>query len=244
MCTVLLPMGDNPIAVDKYIISYIISYHIMSYHISHNVVSHHIIYHIMSYIILSYHIVYRIIYHVISYHISYHISYITSYISYHIISYIISVKYNWILNRIQYNGDPNENDYDSDRNIDDLWVDPTKRVEDILGVFFGIVNVPLRLWFTSKVHKEGLGFPTCMRTFKTVYLNCLKVRKVVTNSSVIFVVVYGLDRGARPQALWSAELWLREPCFPLLHTSVLHPSAFSLANRYVKQGTSIRHVSV
>jgi len=31
MCTVLLPPGDNPIAVNKYIISYhIISYHIIS----------------------------------------------------------------------------------------------------------------------------------------------------------------------------------------------------------------------
>ena len=36
MCTVLLPLGDNPIAVNKYIISYHISYnlsyHIISYH--------------------------------------------------------------------------------------------------------------------------------------------------------------------------------------------------------------------
>jgi hypothetical protein len=34
MCTVLLPPGGYPIAVNKYIISYhIISYHIISYHI-------------------------------------------------------------------------------------------------------------------------------------------------------------------------------------------------------------------
>ena len=43
MCTVLLPPGVNPIAVNKYIISYIISY------------------------IIPYHIVYTISYHTISY---------------------------------------------------------------------------------------------------------------------------------------------------------------------------------
>jgi hypothetical protein len=32
MCTVLLPPGDNPIAVTKYIISYNIIYHITSHH--------------------------------------------------------------------------------------------------------------------------------------------------------------------------------------------------------------------
>jgi hypothetical protein len=35
MCTVLLPPGVNPIAVNKYIITYRISYHITSYHISY-----------------------------------------------------------------------------------------------------------------------------------------------------------------------------------------------------------------
>jgi hypothetical protein len=79
MCTVLLSPGGYPIAVNKYIISYIISYHII-YHI----ISCHIIYHIISYHIISYHMSYHIIYHIISYHISYHI------ISNHIISYIIS----------------------------------------------------------------------------------------------------------------------------------------------------------
>jgi len=63
--------GDNPIAVNKYIISY----HIVSYHISY-----HILYHI------SYHI-YHTISYILSYIVSYHISY---HIIYHIISYIIS----------------------------------------------------------------------------------------------------------------------------------------------------------
>jgi len=63
----------------------------------------------------------------------------------------LSVQYKWILNRIQYNDDPNVNDDDEDHSGDDLWVDPTKRVKDILGVFFGKANGPLRLWFTSKV---------------------------------------------------------------------------------------------
>jgi hypothetical protein len=59
MCSVLLLPGVNPIAVDKYIISYHISYHITSYHI----LSHHISYHILSYLILPYRIV---SYHIIS----------------------------------------------------------------------------------------------------------------------------------------------------------------------------------
>ena len=33
MCTVLLPPGDNPIAVNKYIISYHVMGHIISYHV-------------------------------------------------------------------------------------------------------------------------------------------------------------------------------------------------------------------
>ena len=56
-CTVLLPPGVNPTAVDKYIIScHVITYHIISYHIiSYHIISYHIIsYHIISYII-SYH---------------------------------------------------------------------------------------------------------------------------------------------------------------------------------------------
>ena len=58
MCTVLLPPGGNPIAVNKYI-SYIISFHvsyrIVSYIISHRIISYHIIsYHIISYHIISY----------------------------------------------------------------------------------------------------------------------------------------------------------------------------------------------
>jgi hypothetical protein len=52
MCTVLLPPGVNPIAVNKYIM-YHISYHVIIYHI----ITHHII----SYIISSYHIIYHII---------------------------------------------------------------------------------------------------------------------------------------------------------------------------------------
>jgi len=46
MCTVLLPPGVNPIAVNKsiiYHIIYIISYHITSYHTIYHI-SHHIIY--------------------------------------------------------------------------------------------------------------------------------------------------------------------------------------------------------
>jgi hypothetical protein len=54
MCTVLLPPGGYPTAVNKYIISYHIMYHII-YHISHFI----------------YHISYHIIYHIISYHIIY-----------------------------------------------------------------------------------------------------------------------------------------------------------------------------
>ena len=34
MCTALLPPCDNPIAVNKYVISYHISYHIITYHIN------------------------------------------------------------------------------------------------------------------------------------------------------------------------------------------------------------------
>ena len=80
MCNVQLPPGVNPIAVNKYIISCIISYHItyhiISYHIiSYHIISYHIISYIISYHIISYHIIsYHIIsYHIISYHISYHI---------------------------------------------------------------------------------------------------------------------------------------------------------------------------
>jgi len=76
MCSVLLPAGGYPIAVNKYIISYhIISYHIISYHlIAYHIISYHIIsYHIISYHIIAYHI---ISYHIISYHIiAYHIIY-------------------------------------------------------------------------------------------------------------------------------------------------------------------------
>jgi hypothetical protein len=46
MCTVPLPPGVNPIAVDKYIninISYHITYHIISYRIMSYIVSYHII---------------------------------------------------------------------------------------------------------------------------------------------------------------------------------------------------------
>jgi hypothetical protein len=95
MCNVLLPPGFDPIAVNKYIISYrivscyiyIISYHHISYHsVSCYIISYIISYRIVSYRIVSYRILsylivsYRIIsYHIISYIISYHI------ISYHII---------------------------------------------------------------------------------------------------------------------------------------------------------------
>jgi len=51
MCTVLLPLGVNPTAVIKYILSYhiyyIISYHILSY--IYHIISHHIIYHIKAF---------------------------------------------------------------------------------------------------------------------------------------------------------------------------------------------------
>ena len=58
MCTVLLPQGVNPSAVNKYIIYYI-SYRIISYRIvSYHIISHRIIsYHIISYHIISYHII-------------------------------------------------------------------------------------------------------------------------------------------------------------------------------------------
>ena len=94
MCTVLLPPGVNPTAVNKYIISYQ-SYHIISYHIYH-IISYRIIsYHIILYHIISYHISYRIAshhitsHHITSYHISYHISshHIIYILSYHNISY-------------------------------------------------------------------------------------------------------------------------------------------------------------
>ena len=60
MCTVLLPAGFNPIAVNKYIIScHIISY-IISYIISHHIISYHITSYIISYHIISHHISYQI----------------------------------------------------------------------------------------------------------------------------------------------------------------------------------------
>ena len=82
----LLPPGVNQIAVDKYIISYII-YHIISYHIIY-----HILYYIISYHIILYIIYYIILYHIILYIIYYIISYIISlyHIIYHIILYHIS----------------------------------------------------------------------------------------------------------------------------------------------------------
>ena len=69
MCTVLLPLGVNPIAV-KYI-----SYHIISDNISY--VSYRVVSYIVSYIsyiiyIISCHVIYHI-YHIMSCHISYHI---------------------------------------------------------------------------------------------------------------------------------------------------------------------------
>ena len=78
MCTVLLPPGGYPIAVNKYIIS---SYHIIcnvisSYHVICHVISYHgmpchvMSCHVMSYIIIPYHISY-IIYHIISNHTYY-----------------------------------------------------------------------------------------------------------------------------------------------------------------------------
>jgi len=97
MCTVLLPPGVNPIAVNKYvsnhihhiascITSYIISYtiyRITSYHIITYII--YIISYIISYIVL--YIVSYIIYHI--YHIIYLIISIIYHISYHIIPYII-----------------------------------------------------------------------------------------------------------------------------------------------------------
>ena len=53
MCTVLLPPCDNPMAVNKYIMSY----HIMSYHIIYHIVSHYIISYIISYQTL-FHLIY------------------------------------------------------------------------------------------------------------------------------------------------------------------------------------------
>jgi hypothetical protein len=47
---------------------------------------------------------------------------------------------------MQDNGDPNDNDNDdNDHNDEDLWVNPTKRVKDIPGVFFGKLNGLVRL---------------------------------------------------------------------------------------------------
>jgi hypothetical protein len=63
MCTVQLPPGGYPIAVNKYIY-HIISCNVMSFHII-SYISYHIIYHVMSCHFISCHI--------ISYHISYHI---------------------------------------------------------------------------------------------------------------------------------------------------------------------------
>ena len=100
VCKCVLPPGDNPTAVNKYHISYIILYHILSY----RVVSYHISYHIISYHILPYRIVSYIIsyliYHIVSYHftsyriIPYHIYHIVSYhiISHRIVSYHINKK--------------------------------------------------------------------------------------------------------------------------------------------------------
>ena len=124
MCTVLLPPGGYPTAVNKYIVSYIISchpisyriiyhiiqYHIISYHISYHTISYHIVsyhtisYHIVPYHIIQYHISYNIISYIVSYHtISYHIVpyHIIQYhiISYHIISYNIIYR---IIYHIQY----------------------------------------------------------------------------------------------------------------------------------------------
>ena len=77
-CTVLLPPGVNPIAVNKYIVSCHIIYHVISYIISY----------IISYHVMSCHIIY--INHII-YHISYHVmSYIIYAMSYHIYIYIIT----------------------------------------------------------------------------------------------------------------------------------------------------------
>jgi len=50
VCKCVLPPGDNPIAVNKYIISY------------HHIILYHILYHIISYHIESYYILYHIIY--------------------------------------------------------------------------------------------------------------------------------------------------------------------------------------
>ena len=58
MCTVLLPPGGYPVAVNKYIMSYRISY-ITSHHIISYIISHHIISYITSYYI-SYHIINKI----------------------------------------------------------------------------------------------------------------------------------------------------------------------------------------
>ena len=98
------------LAVNKYIISCIISYisyrilpyYIISYHIvSYHIVSYHIIaYHIISYIVpyISYHILYCIVsYHIISYRIISYLIYHIIYITYRIIYHIISLKNNGII---------------------------------------------------------------------------------------------------------------------------------------------------
>ena len=59
-CTVIVPLGVNPTAVNKYIIShhiisYIISYHIISYQITSHHISYRISDHITSHHIISYH---------------------------------------------------------------------------------------------------------------------------------------------------------------------------------------------
>jgi len=62
VCKCVLPPGDNPNAVNKYIISHHISYHISLYHIIWYIIYHIISYHIISYHIISYHIVcYRVV---------------------------------------------------------------------------------------------------------------------------------------------------------------------------------------
>ena len=89
VCKCVLPPGDHPFSVNKYIISYIISYIIYHYRIVSYII--YIILYDISYIIyhISYQIISYIIYHVsyIVYHISY-IIYHISYIIYHI-SYIV-----------------------------------------------------------------------------------------------------------------------------------------------------------
>jgi len=49
MCTVLLSLGVDPIAANKYIISYITSHHTISHHIISYIISNHITSRITSY---------------------------------------------------------------------------------------------------------------------------------------------------------------------------------------------------